>query len=343
MVKYKATSITAKTGVNFVRSLVEDAGCLFHKIEQENDLGIDALIELVKDERPLNKQIAAQIRSGPSYYDPVSGECFFPVGSHHDYWSHYPLPVIGVVYVPSLGRAHWVDIKRYLKKATASIIRFKATEVNRLDPSTFRTRFLPMLLSQVPDIAFNEAVTLLQSPHYDESYLGLLVLFRRYPNKTDTWTKLIDYFKVRNIDDIPQVLVYYLAHIPWNGDISYGGEAISSETSEHATTLLQAFGRTEVLKLLAFIDSENMISRGTIGQSVEAIISDLPHIDPILEAIALDDNVERVAREGAALILAMHTGRSAVPTLQKLAASGSNYDAQLVTYINTYGAVNPYL
>ena len=77
MVKYKATSITAKKGVNFVRSLVEDAGCLFHKIEQENDLGIDALIEIVNEERPLNKQIAAQIRSGPSYYDSISGECFF--------------------------------------------------------------------------------------------------------------------------------------------------------------------------------------------------------------------------------------------------------------------------
>ena len=57
MVKYKQTNITAKRGVNFVRSPVEQEGCLFHKIEQENDLGIDALIELIKDEHPLNNKL----------------------------------------------------------------------------------------------------------------------------------------------------------------------------------------------------------------------------------------------------------------------------------------------
>ncbi len=343
MVKYKRTSITAKIGVNFVRSLVEEAGCLFHKIEQENDLGIDALIELVKDERPLNKQIAAQIRSGQSYYNTGSGECLFPVGSHYDYWSGYPLPVIGVVYIPRLERAHWVDIKQYLRQfPNESIIRFKATEANRLDGSTFRTRFVPTLLNEVPDIPFDQALTLLRSTHYDESYLGLVVLFRRYPNQAETWTELIEYFRVRSTDDIPHVLIYYLAHIPWHGDIAYRGEPIRSETREHARILLEAFGRREVLKLLAFIDNENMISRGTIGQSVEALISYLPHVDPLLESIALDVGVELFTRECAALILAMHVGSSAVPTLQTLSASGSWYAEELVTYIQTYGAVNPY-
>ena len=63
MVMCKRANATAKTGVNFVRSLVESEGCLFHKIEQEDDLGIVALIELVRGERPLNRQVAAQIKS----------------------------------------------------------------------------------------------------------------------------------------------------------------------------------------------------------------------------------------------------------------------------------------
>ena len=106
MPTYKRSAITAKDGINFIRSAVEASGSLFIKIEQENDLGIDALIEFVENERPLNKQIAVQIKSGASYYTPESDECAFPVGSHREYWAQHPLPVFGLVYVPSLQRAH---------------------------------------------------------------------------------------------------------------------------------------------------------------------------------------------------------------------------------------------
>jgi hypothetical protein len=343
MVRYKRSNVTAKTGVNFVRSLIEGQGCLFHKIEQENDLGIDALIELFKDERPLNKQIAAQIKSGQAYYSPGSEECLIPVDNHRDYWSGYPLPVIGVVYVPSLARAYWVDVKRYLKLfPTASVIRFMATEASRLDGSVFQTRFLPTLLHEVPDIPFDQALALLHSTKPSESYLGLVVIFRRYSNRRETWTALVEYFTVRSPDDIPPILIYYLSHIPWHPDIVYQGEQISRETRDYAKELLQRFGRSEILKLLDFIDTENMISRGSIGQSLEALISSLPHSDPVLESIAGDANVELFSRECAAFILAMHLGKSALPTLQALAASGSWYAAELVNYVQQYGEVNPY-
>ena len=63
MPKYKHTAITSKEGINFVRSMVESAGSLFMKIEQENDLGIDALVEFIRDERPLNKiDVAGKVR-----------------------------------------------------------------------------------------------------------------------------------------------------------------------------------------------------------------------------------------------------------------------------------------
>ena len=45
MPTYKRTAVTSKEGINFVRSVVESGGSLFIKIEQENDLGIDALLE----------------------------------------------------------------------------------------------------------------------------------------------------------------------------------------------------------------------------------------------------------------------------------------------------------
>lgn len=61
MPRYPQSAVTAKRGINYVRTAVEDAGSLFIKIEQKNDLGIDALVELIQDGKPLNQQIAVQI------------------------------------------------------------------------------------------------------------------------------------------------------------------------------------------------------------------------------------------------------------------------------------------
>src|SRR5947209_760179 len=100
MPQYRRSAVTAKQGINFVRSTVENAGSLFIKIEQESDLGIDALLELIENEQPLNQQIAVQIKSGQSYYNEDASECVFPVGTHREYWSKHPLPVFGIVFVP---------------------------------------------------------------------------------------------------------------------------------------------------------------------------------------------------------------------------------------------------
>jgi hypothetical protein len=46
MPTYKKINITSKIGVNFIKDIIERSGSIFHKIEQENDLGIDALISI---------------------------------------------------------------------------------------------------------------------------------------------------------------------------------------------------------------------------------------------------------------------------------------------------------
>jgi Domain of unknown function (DUF4365) len=343
MVSYKRTNITSKTGLNFVRTIVEDAGSLFHKIEQENDLGIDALIEFVRNDQPLGKQIALQVKSGKSYFNSKSEQCLIPIENHRDYWSKYPLPVIGITYVPDLKRAHWVDIKPYLKQfPEAAIIRFTSGEANRLDADTFQRVFLPTILGEVPDIFLPQALSLFRSSKQDESYLGLVALFRRHPNELEVWREFVQNFVDRQPRDIPLTLIYYLAHIPWHGDIAYSGETITKETREYVRSLFGRFGRAEIEKLLGFIDMENQISRGAIGQSVEALVSSLPDVDSALSAIASDASCDMFVRECAALILAMHIGKNAKPVLKQLTESGSWYTQELEGYLDKYGWVDPY-
>lgn len=344
MPKHPQSSATAKSGTNFVRGVVEAANCIFHKIEQENDLGIDGLIELIRKESPLNKQFAVQIKAGQSYFIAKTEECLIPINGHRDYWAGYPLPVFGLVFVPTRGVAYWVNIKRYLKNhPAATVIKFKCTEVNAFDSNGFVSLFIPMVLQEIPEIPFEQALRLVNSVNVDESEVGLVVLFRKFPNRLQTWDQLVNYFKRTDAKNIPRSLMYYFAHVPWHGDIWGYGEQLTRETRDYIRTEhFQKFGLEEITKLLSLVDEENMIGRGTVGQSVEAIVSSLPNRAELLKGILAEGTRPRFVREVAALIYAMHEPQDAIKYMTELHHEGSWYMGEMVGYIRKWGDFNPY-
>ena len=343
MPTYKQSAITAKEGINFVRSVVESGGSLFLKIEQENDLGIDAILEFIEDGHPLNKQIAVQIKSGASDYTPEAKECAFPIGNHRTYWSRYPLPVFGLVYVPALQTSYWLNIKNYLEtKPEATVIRFPATEANKFNAATFNNLFVPAVVGRTPLLDIDEALRLVHSSEPPEIYHGLLVLFRHFPNKILVWDELVRTFIERPSAEIPPVLLYWLAHIPGHGDIFYYGETPSKETRAYARGLFAKFGVEQVIKLLSFIDTEEQIGRGTLGQSVEAIVSSLPNVEVMLRQIMRSYEGEMSIREFAALILAMKEAEGALPDLAALEDEGSWYAGEIARHVKEYEWIDPY-
>jgi len=340
MVNYPDTTVTSKIGVNFVRTIVETAKCIFHKIEQKNDLGIDALIEFTQNGKPLNKQIAVQIKSGQSYYNHQSNQCIIPVESHYNYWSNYPSEVYGIVYIPSLQSANWINIKNHLKNSgECSTIKFDRTRTNIFDQVNFEKLFIPSILKKLPKFSFEEAKTLFHSGNHSENYLGMLVLFNQFPNCTEVWDWFIDYFKSNSMENIHTRLIYYFAHIPWHPDIWYTGEDITETTEKHVKKRFKEFSKQEVLKLLSFIDGENMLSRGSIGQSVYAIIDSLPSSDSILKEILEEKVAEIFVRECAILIFALRDSEAAKPYLSDLSKEGSWYAGELIKNIEQYGGI----
>ena len=343
MPTYKRSAVTSKEGINFVRSVVEAASSLFIKIEQENDLGIDALFEFIRDERPLNKQIAVQIKSGASYYNAETEACAFPIGGHRSYWSSHPLPVFGIVYVPSKKAAYWLNIKRYLKaNVDAATIRFPATQANLFTAGTFTTLFVPAVLGEVPQLSYCDALGLADSQRPSEMYLGLLVLFRRYPNDHAVWDRLISLFRSLPVCDIPSVWIYWLAHIPGHGDILYYGQAPNEDIKAYVRDMFARFECAEIVKLLEMIDPESQVGRGTVGQSVEAIISSLPRAAKLLRQVISATRAPMSVRESAALILAMNEGSAAQSELQSLHNAGSWYAGEMFAYVKEHGGINPY-
>lgn len=300
--KYSGSMVTSKIGVNFVRTVVETSGSIFTEIPQQNDIGTDGLIEIIKDEHPTGHCISVQVKSGKSFFNSVNNECQIPVENHALYWIKYPLPVFGLVYVPERNCGYWVDIKYYLEPSSSvSKIIFPCTKANKFDLDSFNKIFVPYVTGKLPEIEFDEAFELFNSDQQEEKEIGLVVLFRLYTDKKIVWDAFLDYFLNGNVDNIPPKFIYYLAHIPWHMDIFGGRDKITVETREYATTLIKQFSIPEIIKLLSFID-KNGIERGSVGQSVEAIISSIPNYKDFLIEITRDETFSLVLREWADVI-----------------------------------------
>jgi hypothetical protein len=132
--------------------VVKSSGCHFFEIRQENDIGLDAIIELYENDMSTGKMFAIQIKSGNSFYLPTKQICNIPIEKHRDYWLNHDFPVIGIVYVPALFEAFVVDIKKYLlQNPTATVIKYEASEMSKFNFYNFNNIIKPSRLNWISD------------------------------------------------------------------------------------------------------------------------------------------------------------------------------------------------
>jgi hypothetical protein len=114
--RWPRTKRTETEGLLYVEQVVNSQGSIFRRVHQEHDIGIDALVEIVADERASGNLLALQIKSGDSYLPESKHEFIVNVGEKHiEYWEQFVVPVILVCYSPALGSAAWVSIRDHLK------------------------------------------------------------------------------------------------------------------------------------------------------------------------------------------------------------------------------------
>lgn len=107
---------TERQGINAAREFFENASCVFQEVDQQNDYGKDAYVD-VGDRvqgRITPLCIALQIKSGPSYRT-SSGGYFVPIGQHATLWRESTIPVFGLVFDPQDRRLRWQDLTGYLR------------------------------------------------------------------------------------------------------------------------------------------------------------------------------------------------------------------------------------
>jgi hypothetical protein len=114
--KWPKTKRTEYQGLLYIEQLANEHEHIFRKIHLEEDVGIDGVIEFVKDGEATGRLLAIQVKSGDSYVVPGKDGFIVPVDEAHlNYWQSYNLPVVLVCYSPSRKLAAWQDIKWYIQ------------------------------------------------------------------------------------------------------------------------------------------------------------------------------------------------------------------------------------
>jgi hypothetical protein len=115
--KYKKTKTTGKAGTIYVEKIVNDHGSIFRPVHEEDDIGVDGFIELVKTESASGRLIAVQVKSGDSYLSNSADEFVLDVDAQHlDYWLNFMVPVIVVCYSPSKDTGAWISVRDYVER-----------------------------------------------------------------------------------------------------------------------------------------------------------------------------------------------------------------------------------
>lgn len=113
--KIKPSAFMADKGVNAVSTVVnDDFNWIFRRVPGESDYGIDAYFEVVTDDGNVTGQsIAAQIKSGPSFFrtETPSAFVFYGDRKHLNYYANLPQPAIIVIHNPSARKCYWVSFE----------------------------------------------------------------------------------------------------------------------------------------------------------------------------------------------------------------------------------------
>jgi hypothetical protein len=343
--KKKLSSATERLGVNFVRTVVESANCIFQEIDRQNDFGNDALIQLVEGENVRAECVGAQIKSGDSYVD--GGMCKIPASqSHFGLWSQSSFPIVGIVYNVAEKLAYWTNItsrlqsERQLIREGPYTIKFNKTLINRFDSAGFADFFIPQFLNRPIVLDFNRSSEFLLSNDPSLHGIGLRSLLYGHRKQLAVWDMFFQILKDRSPERVSPFLVHCLALIPGHGDIFWhAGNEIPEPLRKELVQRIAFLDENQVANLLWFVGDSDF-GRGTIGQDVYAVIDIVPGKVETLKRIVGDESRPAHTRCAAVSLVVFYEQLASVPILEHLSAGSgelAEWAAQLAAHLHEFG------
>jgi len=272
-----STRSKAALGVNFVEKIVNLNDDIMTRIPQENDRGLDIVIEY-KDRNGEFYTFSAQVKSGDSYFnannDGISIASDF---QHFKYWMNHNLYIILFIYNPDTEQCYWLDLSKYVNELEdTKNFRIKSNDIKQLDSSNYQ-EMIDYVNDKIGDHKRNyllsktiRSIISLSSIEKEEKLLYSVLNHR---NEIFLWITIL--YKLRTSEDIMvlRFLVLTLSYITSNPDIWRNKYNILNDDVRRLAIeeLNSHFSEAIVIKLLSAFNIEEY-SRGQYGQSVFHIL-----------------------------------------------------------------------
>jgi len=319
MKKFPIVRAKARLGVAFVEKIVAEAGSIFREYSQDTDIGIDGQIEFIDNEVATGDLVAVQIKAGSSYLKHTRNGDYFQVEvSIKDllYWNSLPIPVIIVTYDPKTEQSSWLDVIDQIRNNPNILEQDFVTltlpaKTNQFDARTLKNEIRSLCMKyrlETGQLFFTE---LMASNDIEDKFRGFWGL---RSHRDYLFSKLSCFMLIQHIfhhdDDLRAAVTDTISRFLPHPEV---GLIPPQEIREYVTSKLMDFGIQEVVRLLetAWLDEENLMQRGSLGQSVGVIITDIPGYEQHLIELIMDSNQSYKVRF-AAIVLADEFGMESV-------------------------------
>lgn len=272
-----STRSKAALGVNYVEKIVNLNDDIMTRIPQENDRGLDIVIEY-KDKNGEFYTFSAQVKSGNSYFntkkDGVSIASDF---QHFKYWMNHNLYVILFTYNPETDECFWLDLTKYVNDIEdTQNFRIKSQNIKRLDTDTYQ-EMIEYINDKIKDHKRNyllsKTIRSIISMSDIKKDKKLLYSTLNHRNEIFLWITIL--YKFRTTDDIKVIrfMITVLSYITANPDIGRNNyNILKNDIQALAIEEFNShFDEKLVIKLLSAFDIEEY-NRGQLGQSVFHIL-----------------------------------------------------------------------
>jgi hypothetical protein len=272
-VKNPPERITAREGINAAQAFFERHGCVFQEVAQQNDFGKDAYVDIGENGSVSFLCVAIQVKAGVSYRT-AKGDYFIPIDDHAHNWRYSTVPIFGVVYDPDDQLMRWVDITGHLRanpqKQTGNVPVSREAFLTEANLRGAFTSALAEYTGRFGTIATNLLASgdVQTDAVYDAWALGrsdakYLLIVRRF---------ILDY-EPRAL----QRAIHLLAHAGAHPDIFWTSNNWIPKSVSGLVTPSYRWSPEELAKMFKVIDVEDW-GRGTLGQSLDVLLYEDPHI-----------------------------------------------------------------
>lgn len=295
MKKFPRTKATGNLGVKLVSEIVFRAGSIFREIPEETDIGIDGYIEFVDNEVATGILVGVQIKSGHSFLVQRQDGKYFELNvsrADMNYWNSQPIPIALIAYDPDTLLSGWMDITGYIRDKPEVLQKDNTSlRINTLSSFTidsFVGDFQTTFRRYRREADLFDFADMMASEDSEQKFHGFLGLISHPKSR---FSKLTCFLLLKHLFDkngrlrsaVSDAISRYLAH----PEVGYFPPA---NICKYVESSLKDFGSREIAELLktALLDDENLMQRGSIGQSVGVIITCIPEYEKHLCNIAID-------------------------------------------------------